>query len=782
MRSWTIAFSFGVLLASRLPMLPPIAVCQTLVAVACLLHWRADLRLLAAALLGASWLGCYGGNALQERWTATSDWRDVWVEATVQDLPTATENGLRVRVRLDKICRGSSLRRCNFAALPTDGREAQISLYEPLTLNPGQRWRWALRLRPPHGFVNPGGFDYEAWLLQQRIAALGYLRVHPENQLLEEGNGRRIERMRWNIAQRLQSAELDHLHWSHLLRALTIGDGSGLSDAEWSLLAATGTTHLLVISGSHVALIAMLAYRLACWLATRSVWLLSRIPAQGIGFFAALGSSWVYAGLAGFTLPVLRAWLMIAILLLARLWRRQVHHWQGLCLALAAVLAFDPLAVLNPGFWLSFAAVAVLLQSAATPRTGVLWRRWLGEAVALCRLQWCVGLALLPIVLLFFQQTSLLALAVNLPLIPLLGVLVVPLALSGTALLGLWPALGLGVLQVADVLLGATVWLLKTSMELFPAALVTLPALTLPGLALLVALVLAALLLRNSRQRWLATAAVPLALLLFQPAHLPRGTAEISVLDVGQGLAVLVVTEAHALLYDAGPRFSSRLDAGEDVVVPVLRRANLRRLDRVLVSHSDSDHAGGLAAVQRYTPGSLYSGSDTAVFGTVARSEPCRSGQRWTWDDVQFQILHPDDGRYDDNNSSCVLLVTAGEHSVLLAGDIGSSVEKKLLRAWPELRPTVVVAPHHGSKSSSSWTFVGRLQPDWVVYSSGFQNRYGHPSPEVEQRYRQVGAMAFTTALDGAARFTLTPHLPLQAIAERDRQRRFWRARADPAP
>ena len=782
MRSWTIAFSLGVLLASRLPTLPTLAVCQTLVAVACLLHWRADLRLLAAALLGAGWLGCYGGTGLKERWPATANWRDVWVEATVQALPTATENGLRVRVSLDKICRGSSLRRCDFAALPPDGREAQISLYEPLTLNPGQRWRWALRLRPPHGFVNPGGFDYEAWLLQQRIAALGYLRAHPENRLLAEDTGRRIERMRWKIAQRLQSAEISHLRWEHLLRALTIGDGSGLSDAEWSLLAATGTTHLLVISGSHVALIAMLAYRLANWLATRSVWLLSRLPAQGIGFVAALGSSWVYAGLAGFTLPVTRAWLMITILLLARLWRRQVHHWQGLCLALAAVLAFDPLAGLNPGFWLSFAAVAVLLQIATTPRTGALWRRWLAEAAALGRLQWCVGLALLPIVLVFFQQTSLLALAVNLPLIPVLGVLVVPLALLGTALLWLWPALGLGVLQMTDVLLGATVWLLETSVALVPAALVTLPALTMPGLALLVVLVLAALLLRERLQRWLATAAVPVVLLLFQPANLPPGTAEISVLDVGQGLSVLVETEGHALLYDAGPRFSSRLDAGEDVVVPVLRRANLRSLDRVLISHSDSDHAGGLAAVQRYTPGSLFSGSDLAVFDPSVRTEPCRSGQHWDWDEVKFQILHPDDGRYDDNNRSCVLLVTAGEHSVLLTGDIGSSVERQLLRVWPELRPRVVVAPHHGSKSSSSWTFVGRLQPDWVVYSSGFQNRYGHPSPEVEQRYRQVGATAFTTAVDGAVRFTLTPQRPLQVSAERDRQRRFWRARADPAP
>lgn len=781
MRSWTIAFSVGVLLASRLPVLPDFRTVLAMLLLALLLHWWPRLRLLASALLGTAWLCLVSGQLIQQRWPEPPFPRDVWVEATVWTLPTRSGDAQRFQAKLDKVCLSAALRECDFAALPVDGRLALISVYEPLPLQPGQHWRWRLRLKPPHGFVNPGGFDYEAWLLQQRFSATGYVSNHRNNELLQQyTNVQRLEQWRFHLAQTLARVAAAKLQRPDLLKALTLGDGSDIPDADWQLFAATGTTHLLVISGSHVALISVLVYAVGYWLASRSAWLVLWCPATWPATLLALGGSWIYTGLAGFSLPALRAWIMVAVLLLAQLARRQLHRWHSLALALAAVLVLDPLAALNAGFWLSFAAVAVLLTSVARNAADTRlpwWQRaaqWLWQ---LWCLQWRISVALLPIVLVYFQQTSLLAPLVNLPLIPLLGAIVVPLALAGIVLAVLWPDGGLWLLQLADFGLVQTMALLHWSVGLLPTNMLTMPTLQPLGFALLLAGTLAFVLIRPWLWRMTALLLVPLVFWWQAVPPLQPGEVRLQVLDTGQGLAVVVSTANHHLLYDTGPRFSERFDAGTDVVLPVLRYMNVSRPDRVIISHADQDHAGGLPAVMREYPQTSYASSSIAVVAAAATNGRCSAGQHWQWDAVDFRILHPDGGRYDDNNGSCVLLIEAGGRRLLLTGDIERPVESALLRQYPKLQADVVVAPHHGSASSSSASFVRQLRPQIVVYSTGYQNRFGHPAAAVKARYQTVGALAWNTAYDGAIRLLVTPSGELSASSERASRPRFWRAR-----
>ena len=778
MRSWMIAFSLGVLAASRLPLLPDTSLSLALLVVAVLLQTWPCLRLPAALLAGGAWLCLVGEHAMEQRWPLPPYPRDVWVEATVATLPTVRHDVQRLQLQLDKVCASASLASCDFAALPDDGRRVLLSVYEPLDLQPGQRWRWLLRLRPPHGFVNPGGFDYEAWLLQSGISATGYLRSHRDNRLLQSDSGRfALERWRHLLTSLLDDPDLQ-LQRRDLLKALTLGDGSSIADADWQLFAATGTTHLLVISGSHVALICLLLYAGSYWLASRSAWLLLRVPATWPATLVALTGSWLYTGLAGFSLPAQRAWLMAAVLLLAQLWRRHLQRWHGIVLALFIVLLADPLAVLNTGFWLSFVAVAVLLSAiTAQPLAQQLplWRRAVHWLWQLWVLQWRLSVALLPIVLVYFQQTSVLAPFVNLPLVPLLGVVVVPLALGGTLLLLLWRALALMLLKLADQLLVQCMSLLQWSDALLPRSMLVLPSLQSVGFLLLVLLTITFLLARQRWQRLLAAAAMPIVC-WWQAVEPPTaGELQLHVLDVGQGLAVVASTAHHHLVYDTGPMFSDRFDAGNDVVLPVLRKLNVPTLDRVIVSHADQDHAGGLQALTPIYPDALYSSSATRLFDDAVAHEACRAGQAWQWDGVKFRVLHPDASKYDDNNGSCVLLIEAGGRRVLLAGDIEKPVESALLRRFPELQADVVVAPHHGSASSSTGIFVRQLQPAAVIFSTGFQNRFGHPSPAVVTRYRKAGAQAFNTAEDGAIGVKVTPSGGLLVTEERLASPRFWR-------
>jgi competence protein ComEC len=779
MRSWTIAFSVGVIVCGFVPQIPGYSLILLLGCASLVLSCWSRLRLVLAFLLGCCCLLLQARLSLDTRWPQALANADVVAEGIVANLPQPTERGQRVVFVIDRLCVMEQTV-CTPAQPPTSGLTTLVNIYEPLALVPGQRWQWQLRLRPPRGFANPGGFDYEAWLLQQGIDASGYLRPHPGNRLLQHDSGAsRFNWLRYAIATRVDAAAGGTLQYPHLIRALAIGDHYGISDSEWQLFRDTGTSHLIVISGTHVALIALVLYQLAHWGVSRCAWLVLRMPAPQIAAAVALAGAWVYAGLAGFSLPVQRALVMAAVLLAGRLLRRQTSSLNALCLALALILLLDPLAPQNAGFWLSYCAVAILLLT-ATPANPAStqsystrhWLRWLGQE---WRTQWGVFIGLVPLLLLFFQQLSPLAPIVNMPAIPWIGLLVVPLCLIGTALLWLWPVAAVVPLRTADFLLDIFMQLLAASVREAPVALLQLPALPVPLLLLLVFLTVAALLAPRRWQRLTALATLPLVL-LWPGQKLPEGRVRVAVLDVGQGLAVVVSTRNHHLLYDTGPWFSPRFDAGSDVVVPYLRHRNIRRLDRVVVSHADADHAGGLPGVVAAWPEAHYSGSEAAAFPAQAKAVRCETGQAWHWDGVEFELLHPDAGRYNRNNGSCVLRIRIGQQVVLLPGDIERKVEHQLLQAGLQGPVTLLVAPHHGSATSSSPAFVAALRPQLVVHASGYQNRFNHPAATVQARYARYGSRQYQTTSGGAITFDLSP-AGLESIEQwRELRRRFWSA------
>ncbi len=690
MRAWTLAFSSGLILCGFVPRVPAFAfVCGLLVLGSSLQGFRRWPRLIGAFVLGCGWLLLYAHHSVNALWPEDLEGVDVWTRGTVWSLPQQTERSLRVEFRVESLCVQEGLAACDFAALPAIDKNVLINLYQPLPVAPGERWQLQLRLRRPHGFANLGGFDYEAWLMQHGISATEYVRENPGNLLLEEDTGLRLfTRLRAAVVRRL--AAVEGLDYPHLVRALTIGDGAAISEAEWELFRATGASHLIVISGAHVALIALLLYRLGWWLATRWPPLLLRWPAPQIAALFALLGVWCYSGLAGFSLPVQRAFVMAAVLFAGRLLRRETSPVDALCLALALILLLDPLASQNAGFWLSYCAVAVLLfttrpadNTAVGPVTtkpakaGVV-----GRTLAVTRLewrtQWLVFLGLMPILLVFFQQLSPLAPLINLPAIPYIGLLVVPLALAAVALLWVWPAAARVVLKLTDRLLAWYMQTLEGYVALTPFDLVTLPALSVFAMGVLCLLVLCGLFVPSHKPRLIALTLLPLPF-LWPQERLPEGMVRVAVLDVGQGLAVVVSTRNHHLLYDTGPYFSSRFDAGTDIVVPYLRHRNIRALDTVIVSHADNDHAGGLSGVAAVFPEAQYLGSAPEAFPLAG--EFCRAGRRWRWDGVDFALVHPDRAGNERNDASCVLLVTTGTQALLLPGDIERGAEQRLLRS-----------------------------------------------------------------------------------------------------
>jgi competence protein ComEC len=545
------------------------------------------------------------------------------------------------------------------------------------------------------------------------------------------------------------------------LAALVLGDDSGLSTEDWRVLQATGTVHLLVISGQHVSMLAAILYGLVAGLARLGCWP-RRLPwlpcACALAFAGALG----YGLLAGFEVPVRRACVMIAAVLVWRLRFRHLGIWTPLLLALDLVLLAEPLVILQAGFWLSFLAVAVLILVFGG-RLGMLpwWRAW-GRA------QWCMAIGLLPGLLALGLPISVSGPLANLVAVPWVSFLVVPLALLGTLLLPV-PWLGEGLLWAAGGLLEWLFRLLGLIAAWLPAWLPTaLPfwAWLLGALGVLLLLLPAGIPLR--------LLGVPLLLpLFFAPVPLPaRGQAEVWQLDVGQGLSILIRTHEHALLYDAGPRYGD-FDLGERIVLPSIRALGVEKLDTMLISHADSDHAGGALAVQRGLPIDEVLSGEADALPPRLQAHPCEDGHSWEWDEVRFTTLRWQPAR-EGNPASCLLRIEAGGKRLLLTGDIDAATEQSLLSSGRDLRADWLQIPHHGSRGSSSAALLDAVAPHAALLSRGRQNPFGHPHPLVMARYRQRAIDIYDSAERGAVRFVLGGDAAVLSLRE---QARFWRAK-----
>jgi len=740
--------------------------------------WMATLPLVALLAAGAAGFG-YAAWRAEARLADVlpSEWegRDITVVGIVDDLPQPVDRGTRFAFSIERVeTRGarvpSSVSLAWYAPISRDDSA------EPLpVLHAGERWRLLVRLKRPHGTVNPAGFDVEAWLLENDLRATGYVRRDPGNMRLDAFAGRAsdyVASARESIRQRMLAA-LDGKLYAGVIAALAIGDERAIPEAQWRLFNRTGVGHLISISGLHITFFAALVGTTVFWLWRRSHALTTRLAARRAAAIAGVCAAFAYVLLAGFQIPAQRTLYMLAVAA-AGLWISRPGTASVVWLwALAIVLAWDPWAGLTPGFWLSFGAVGLLLYIGAG-RIGRLrpWR----EAV---RAQIAITVGLVPLMLILFMQVSVVSPLANAVAIPVVTFIVVPLALASIVLP--WDLLLLTAHQVFAWLaaflemlsaLPSAVWQQHappawTALAGMIGVMWLLAPRGLPGRAL--------------GTLWL------LPLFLALPVWPPAGAFKVTVIDVGQGLAVLVQTHAHAMLYDTGPRYSENADAGNRIIASMLRGTGVQTLDMLVLSHQDTDHSGGALSLLQTVPVASVLSSLPATHPILREREArhehaqrCSVGQRWTWDGVDFELLHPVEANYANpklksNDLSCVVRVAAAHGSILLTGDIEARTEADLVRrSAAALRSDVLVVPHHGSRSSSTQAFIDAVHPDTAVFTPGYRNRFGHPRPEVVDRYAQAGIARFRTDYDGAMIFDFGPNAR-GVHAQREREARYWR-------
>ena len=782
MRANIIAFALGICLLQQQPQLPPLAWAWALPPALLVWWWlrAADKR--AALLLpaifaatgffyAAAWAEWRLADRLPRQWEGV----DLAVTGVVASLPQPFEGGVRFDFDVEQVVPAAARlpRRIALAWYYGGSREA---FQDIAPVRAGERWRLIVRLRRPHGSVNPHGFDYESWLLQRAIGATGYVRPGANARLdeLVLRPAYLVERSREILRERHRDA-LPGYPYAGILTALAIGDQNAIDARQWQLFARTGVSHLMSISGLHVTMVASLFAALVHWLWRRSSALLLALPARKASALAGFLAALAYCLIAGFAVPAQRTLYMVGVVALA-LWAGRVSSVSRvLCAALLLVLLLDPWAVLAPGFWLSFGAVAVILYVATgRPRAGQGLAFGHG-LVQWGRVQWAITLALAPLLLVWFQQMSLVSPLANAVAIPLVSLVVTPLALAGSVL----PFDS--ILKLAHAVMAGQMWLLERLAALpvwqqhAPAAWTV--ALALAGTAWL-------LLPRGVPARWLG---LPLMLPMFAqaPAAPPPGALWLTVLDVGQGLAVFAQTEKHALLYDAGPAYGPGADSGSRVILPFLRASGIAQLDAMVVTHDDNDHAGGAASVLAGLPVAAFYSSLPQTHPAWLAAEryrlPCAAGQGWDWDGVRFEVLHPTAASYaleriKSNDRSCVLRIASAHGAVLLTGDIEVASERALLARGPEkLRADVLVVPHHSSRTSSTAEFIAAVQPRWAVLPVGYRNRFGHPKEDVVERYRASGAQMLRTDSAGAVLVRIDGD-GIAVDGYRDLRKRYWYA------
>ncbi len=646
-----------------------------------------------------------------------------------------------------------------------------------LVIKTGQRWQLTVRLKQPRGNANPHVFDYEAWALERNIRATGYVYTSSvDNQLLDPIASHPaywIERLREVIQQRFSDNLLDQPYVG-ILKALAVGDQNAIPREQWQVFMRTGTVHLMSISGLHITLVSSLVFAVVNGLWRRNSYLTVRLPARRAAVIAGLTVALGYAVLSGFAIPAQRALYMLIVVAIA-VWRgRFTSPIMVLTWALFWVVLLDPWATIAPGFWLSFGAIAIIMLVTAGRIGTIHWlKNWL-------RIQWAITLGLIPLLLALFQQVSLVSPIANAIAIPLVSFLVVPFTLLATIpwfdfMLPLahgTMSVGMGVLQwLSD--LPQAVWEQHTpSMWTILVAILGIVWMLLPG-------GLGFGFFSGFPARWIGAIAL-LPMLLIQPPQPQTGELWLTVLDVGQGLAVVARTKHHTLLFDTGPRFGET-DSGTRIIVPFLRGEGLRRLDALIVSHADMDHSGGALSVLTAMPVKTLISSlndQHPVQQIVMNKHQCRAGQSWYWDDVYFELLHPTNG-YENlqkktNANSCVLKITSIHGSVLLPSDIGGKDESVLLaQAGDKLPATVLIAPHHGSNTSSTVAFVQKVNPALTIFTVGYRNRYDHPRDSVVTRYRAIGSQVLRSDTNGAILLRFEKNRWL-VDSWRELRRRYW--------
>ncbi|WP_047539325.1 DNA internalization-related competence protein ComEC/Rec2 [Methylotenera versatilis] len=751
---------------------------------------------ICAILLGFYWAA--GSASLRLSDELPKEWQQKSIEliGVIASLPEVTERGERFKFDVEKVLTEdatNSLKvpahislnfyRNNKTATPESNPPENTGANN--YFHAGERWQFTVKLKRPHTTYNPHGFDFEAWALSENMRATGSINQKSNHKKLSNFVFKPnyiVEHFREKVGNRISNALINQ-PYAGVIRALVVGDDSQISPADWNVYLRTGTNHLMSISGLHITMLAGLAFAVTAFVWRRVPRLVMYFPTRKAATIAGLIIAVLYACLAGLSVPTQRTLFMLMTFALALLLGRNLAISRALSIALVVVVLIDPWAVIAPGFWLSFSAV-VLIAYVSVGRLKT--QHWLVEAV---RTQWAITLGLLPLLIAMFGQASIISPLANALAIPVISLIVVPLSIVGSLLPIDF------VLQAAhwvlDICMHGLHWLANLPMAVWQQS-------TPPAWAILVAVLGALWLLlpRGFPQRWLGLVLF-LPLFFVKPVVLNSGEMQVSVLDVGQGLSVVIKTANHTFLYDAGSRYSAQSNAGSRIVVPYLRSMGVAKLNGFVVSHNDTDHSGGAASVLTQIPvGWLATSFDVATDmvpadfdadSRVKKHLKCFAGQRWRWDGVDFQVLYPSRESYQhleitDNNRSCVIRVNSAFGSLLLAGDIEKKAEAELLRMYPsQLASDVLIVPHHGSKTSSTLAFIQAVGAKHAIFTVGYLNRFKHPKDVIEKRHVDAGAVVYRSDYNGAVLLDFMAGKPLKIDTWRQVQPRYWHDRYEGA-
>ncbi len=770
MTRWTLGFLAGVMLVACCSHLPSLHMAWWCIGISIglIAFYRIPFSLFSffiAGLLGFSWALIVAHHRMQHCLPNVLEGQTLLATGVITSIPEHHANQVHFDFLIEKIETEISI---HYPLRVRLNRYFYRDLHRLPQLKIGDKWQFAIRLKRPRSFWNPGSFDYQAQLFQQGIQATGYLVAGFSPRLVQAtsfyyyGIDGLRERVTHNIETFLQNYPL-----VGLMTALTTGVRHSITDAQWSVMRGTGTNHLFAISGLHLAFITSMIHVLTRFFYRYIPCISPMIPVSQIaaglmGVFAIF-----YAALAGFALPVQRALLMLLVFLWANLARRNMALWHTFICSLLVILVYSPFSVLSASFWLSFVAVAFILY-------GVLgrlkvesgWRAWL-------KIQCGVGFGLIPLSLLFFHQISWISLLANLIAIPVVGFVILPMVLLGGFTTLLIPALGSTLLILTERLL-ELLWQFLTYLSMIKwaqyTALIAAPWILLTSLLGFLILFVP----YGVPARYIGV--IYLLPLFFWKAQGPKnGEIWFSLLDVGQGLAAVVRTQHHTLVYDTGP--SRSVDAGRAVLIPFLEKQSITKLDMLMVSHGDNDHIGGAYSLLKQIPTIKIVSSIPTKF-LPRHADFCSKKMHWRWDNVDFFVLYPEiNDVYSGNNSSCVLKISNRNHSILLTGDISKVGEDYLVSTiHNQLASSILIAPHHGSKTSSSIEFLNKVQPKVVLFPTGYRNQFKFPNTVVLNRYQRLHADIYDTAIDGAVTIKLHLHSKTVAIETyRQRYHRFWR-------
>ncbi len=707
---------------------------------------------------------------LNKRLPENLEGKEILVTGRVVGLPEIRIDGIRFRFSISSIQLQSGSKQFD---LPSNYKGLiRLGWYQSKqVIFSGEQWQLKVKLKKPSGFLNPGGFDYEKWLFSQRISATGYVRKSKtnENKKLASAPWWSVDRLRQKIHQSIQH-NVENKPSAAVISALVVADRSALSAQQWEKLQKTGTSHLIAISGLHIAVVASFGF-LPIWLLWRIFPRLNeRLPLRVAGGVVGAIFAISYAVLAGFTLPTQRALVMVLIVLISLIIRRNFPTFNVLAIALVAVLVIDPLAALSISFWLSFSAVSLIL---VVIKRQIKQPRW-----SLFKLQIILSLGMMPLTLLFFDTASLSSPIANLVAIPWVSFVVVPLSLIGMLLMPFSSNLSDLFFNIAAY---AIEWFfigLDYIVDLIhnPFNFSGIPTSYL-FLAVIGFLVL--LLPKGFPGRWLGLIAF-LPAILFVPSKLEQSEFYFTLLDAGQGMASVVQTKNHTLVYDVGTRLSDRFDIVKLVMLPYLKEKRVSHIDTLVLSHDDIDHMGSAnTLMESFSVNSVLGSKITKLKNRDFKA--CYAGLKWNWDGVDFEVLSPrkDDikgiATISDNNLSCVIRVSNKTHSLLLTGDIEKKVEKELLSSYSErLHSTVMIVPHHGSKTSSSDAFLNVVSPELALIPTGYRNRFKHPRPSIVKRYKIHKIKLMDTVDEGAISIIFPPKDAISVESYRNKNQRFW--------